>query len=265
MGMGKKKIKKGKKGKNKRACRNTEGDKHNENRFTLPQIMPLGSHILRKIAGSRTAAAGGGCGGAGGAQPGGQQVLSPARAAPHLQRLLSGSQGHECPGGEPGSPWAGVPPPMEIAGDPELLALSGKRPAIRGPRQKVSCAQTASPRGLSTALLRAGCHRARGAAGTGRGSPAKAWCELCLRGIVAHHVLQKMGGGEERNDAQIPSPTPLCSWVTNHLPCINHLFLLVSRGKISLMLLQLPPFPPPPPLPSLQIYFLAQSVSSNHN
>lgn len=70
---------------------------------------------------------------------------------------------------------------------------------------------------------------------------------LCLLG--RHHGIsfasKRWGGWGGRTDAQIPSPTPLWSWVTNHLRCINHLFLLVSRGKISLMFLR-PPSPPSP-------------------
>lgn len=161
---------------------------------------------------------------------------------------------------------------LGIAGDPELLAaVCGKAGGPRAETKGSMCINTISFRPEHGAARSRGRRPLREPGGGGDGgapaapgreSPAKAWCELCLPGIMAYHVLQKMGGGEGRNDAQIPSPTPLCSWVTNHLRCINHLFLLVSRGKISLMLLQLP-FSPP--LPSLQIYFLAQSVSSNHN
>lgn len=60
---------------------------------------------------------------------------------------------------------------------------------------------------------------------------------------MAYHLLQRDGvcvwGRKDWCSDPIAHP-PLWSWVTNHLRCINHLFLLVSRRKISLMLLRHP-------------------------
>lgn len=207
--------------------------------------------------------------GSGGGQTGSRELRAQGRPWPRgvspcpTVSLPKATGGDNCPGGC----WLGSPPPrhpnppmhrgwklsvtlncfsaaFEKAGDPraETKGFVCTNTISSGPKQLSGAVW---PRPLRS--LRRGRDGPGGKGGLrgGGGAAAEAWSG------AARQSRFKVGEAPQLGSHRPPPhlPPPFWSSVTNHLRCTNHLFLLVSRGKISLMLLRPPsPLPLPPNL-----------------